>query len=162
MDSICRPSLLYINPRVSAYVVVALVFSDFGTRHSVSNDPRPHSNAVRLAFYTALQLERWVLEPPGVLICSSLTPTFSDILAEFDFQPSGIRKIENVNYPDGYFPEDEATTGDVPPKSLVMSYYSYQLHLRKLLDTIQQEVYAPSMSHFKIGLTDTDPQQRKG
>ena len=91
------------------------------------------------------------LKVSTLLICG-----ISDILAEFDFQPSGIRKIENVNYPDGYFPDDEPLTGDVPPKSLVMSYYSYQLHLRKLLDWIQQEVYAPSMPKRPCPLSQVD------
>ena len=78
----------------------------------------------------------------SLLFCD--LPLFSDILAEIDFPPSGIRKVEDVKYPDGYFPDDEQVPVDLPPKSVVMQFYSYQLHLRQLLDWIQQEVYPPS------------------
>ncbi|KAG8532589.1 uncharacterized protein KY384_002466 [Bacidia gigantensis] len=88
-------------------------------------------NSVRLAFYTASQLE-------------------SDILAEIDLPPSGIRKLDSVPYPDGYYPDDVEISSDDQSKSLVMQFYSYQLHLRKLLDWIQLEVYPPGQ-----GLTES-------
>lgn len=70
----------------------------------------------------------------------------SDILAEIDLPPSGIRRIENVAYPDGYFPEDAQPMPNLlPHRSEVMRFYSYQLHLRNLLDCIQLEVYPPGM-----------------
>ena len=76
----------------------------------------------------------------------------SDILAEIDFPPSGIRRIENVAYPDGYFPEDTPLAdGASSHKSVVMQFYSYQLHLRNLLDCIQQNVYPPGKA---FGLPD--------
>ncbi|KAL9123958.1 MAG: hypothetical protein Q9217_006666 [Psora testacea] len=93
--------------------------------------PSSRQNSIRLAFYTALQLE-------------------SDILAEIDFPPSGIRNISGVEYPHGYFPEDAQPPQDTPRKSQVMIFYTYQLHLRNLLDATQQDVYPPGKDLTEI------------
>ncbi|KAL9098082.1 MAG: hypothetical protein Q9163_006188, partial [Psora crenata] len=73
-----------------------------------------------------------------------------DILAEIDFPPSGIRNISGVDYPHGYFPENAQPPQDTPRKSQVMLFYTYQLHLRNLLDATQQDVYPPGKDLTEI------------
>jgi len=75
-----------------------------------------------------------------MLTCSS------DICAEIDFPTSGIKDIEGVAYPAGYVAENDVQpTQDVMTKDKIMQFYSYQLHIRRILDQSQQGMYAPGM-----------------
>lgn len=83
------------------------------TPHTSDN----RKNSIRLVFHTALQLE-------------------SDILAEIDFPPSGIRQIPDIAYP-------YAAASDSPGKKEIMTFYASQLSLRNLLDDTQPDIYPP-------------------
>jgi hypothetical protein len=68
----------------------------------------------------------------------------SDILAELDIPPSGIQEVQDaVQYPQTTMAPGAATNGESEP-SEVMVYYAAQLHMRKLLNDIQKELYQES------------------
>ena len=67
----------------------------------------------------------------------------SDILAELDIPPSGIHEVQgDVPYPEGT--PDTTRLGNGEEPSEIMTYYSAQLYLRKLLNDIQKELYQQS------------------
>ena len=68
----------------------------------------------------------------------------SDILAELDIPPSGIQEVQqDVPYPKGTMHQGEFFHSDTD-RPAVMVYYSFQLHMRKLLNDIQKELYQES------------------
>jgi hypothetical protein len=71
----------------------------------------------------------------------------SDILAELDIPPSGIQEVEDVPYPKGTMDQGDFVHGETD-RPAVMIYYSFQLHMRKLLNDIQKELYQESKSRF--------------
>lgn len=89
----------------------------------------PKKESIKLAFWTSLQLE-------------------SDILAELDIPPSGIQEVQqDVPYPKGTVGQGELVDGDTS-RPEVMVYYSFQLHMRKLLNDIQKELYQEKDANF--------------
>jgi len=65
-------------------------------------------------------------------------------LAELDIPPSGIQEVQqDVPYPKGTMDQGEFVHGDTG-RPEVMVYYSFQLHMRKLLNDIQKELYQQS------------------
>ncbi|KAK2750723.1 hypothetical protein FQN57_002796 [Myotisia sp. PD_48] len=82
----------------------------------------PRKDLTCLSFWTCLQLE-------------------SDILAELDLPASGISRLEgSMEFPKGVFahfiPND--TTA---PSTIMMIYYSAQVHLRKVLNRVHTDLY---------------------
>lgn len=70
----------------------------------------------------------------------------SDILAELDIPPSGIQEVQHaVQYPQTTMAAGASINGESEP-SEVMMYYAAQLHMRKLLNDIQKELYQESKS----------------
>ena len=69
----------------------------------------------------------------------------SDILAELDIPPSGIQEVNDVQYPKGALDQGDFFHGETD-RPAVMIYYSFQLHMRKLLNDIQKELYQESES----------------
>ena len=68
----------------------------------------------------------------------------SDILAELDIPPSGIQEVQaDVPYPKGTSDPGGLSSGEAET-SEIMTYYSAQLYLRKLLNDIQKELYQES------------------
>ena len=71
----------------------------------------------------------------------------SDILAELDLRSSGIDRSEYDDLVD--FPKGVTENNDQllllfdRPESKVMAYYSFQIGLRNILNTIQKELYPP-------------------
>ena len=87
---------------------------------------------------------REVIVPQEMLLISELT-VCSDILAELDIPPSGIQEVEDVPYPKGTMDQGDFVHGETD-RPAVMIYYSFQLHMRKLLNDIQKELYQESKS----------------
>lgn len=77
---------------------------------------------IKIAFWSSLQLE-------------------SDILAELDVPPSGIQSVTTPpEYPKSMADHPIAVYDD-PGKAKVMTYYCFQLMMRKSLNDIQTELY---------------------
>jgi hypothetical protein len=89
-----------------------LVYND----KNAKNDEDPaQRRLIRLAFWSCVQLE-------------------SDILAEFDFKPSGLQD-ELVGFP--------GESAENPLDMEIMWYYAFQVQLRNTLNLIQNELYPP-------------------
>ena len=68
----------------------------------------------------------------------------SDILAELDVPPSGIQSVLTPpEYPKS-MADHPVTVYDDPSKAKVMTYYCFQLMMRKSLNDIQTELYSES------------------
>ena len=95
------------------------------------------------AYWTCLQLERYA----SANLCRvhremlTMTPTSSDILAELDLPASGISRSEaRISLPKGLF------TLSLPneisaPSTMMMFFYSAQIHLRKVLNRVHTDLY---------------------
>lgn len=80
---------------------------------------------------------------PLLPMCSRLI-FGSDILAELDIPPSGIQEVQDaVQYPQTTMAPGSSSNGESEP-SEIMVYYAAQLHMRKLLNNIQKELYQES------------------
>ncbi len=78
-----------------------------------------------------------------VALLSDLTQD-SDILAELDVPPSGIQSVLTPpEYPKSMADHPIAVHDD-PGKAKVMTYYCFQLMMRKSLNDIQTELYSKS------------------
>lgn len=79
-----------------------------------------------------------------------LTPRNSDILAELDIPPSGIQEVQDaVQYPKITMAPSAPIDGETEPSEIMM-YYAAQLHMRKLLNNIQKELYKESQSKSSL------------
>lgn len=79
-----------------------------------------------------------------------LTPRNSDILAELDIPPSGIQDVQDaVQYPTITMAPSTSIDGETEPSEIMM-YYAAQLHMRKLLNNIQKELYQESESQNSL------------
>lgn len=84
---------------------------------------------------------------PVVLL---LTSPNSDILAELDIPPSGVQDVQDaVQYPTITMAPSTSIDGETEPSEIMM-YYAAQLHMRKLLNNIQKELYQESQSQKSI------------
>jgi hypothetical protein len=61
--------------------------------------------------------------------------------------PSGIQEVEDVPYPKGTMDQGDFVYSETD-RPAVMIYYSFQLHMRKLLNDIQKELYQESKSRI--------------
>ncbi|KAL9025244.1 MAG: hypothetical protein Q9196_005900 [Gyalolechia fulgens] len=91
----------------------------------LSQEKESRKDLIKFAFWTCSQLE-------------------SDILAELDLPRSGIQDI-SLDYPRGFM--DDFEKADMPdsaiPFQTIMWYYSGQIHIRNMLNDIQNELYPP-------------------
>lgn len=70
----------------------------------------------------------------------------SDILAEIDLPRVGLEKRDYFPYPDGYVPSEGAGPSNqvqLTSYDEIMRSYSFQLHIRGILNQAQQSLYAP-------------------
>jgi hypothetical protein len=94
------------------------------------------------AYWTCLQLERYAnrcTHPTGGR-CANPSK-FSDILAELDLPASGISRSENrIHLPKGVY--TLSLLNEIKaPNTMMMFYYSAQIHLRKLLNRVHTDLY---------------------
>lgn len=100
----------------------------------------PLKDLYDFAYWTCLQLERCVPTPPTPLITREIL-MISDILAELDLPASGISRLEGrIALPKGRF------TLSLPneicaPSTMMMFFYSAQIHLRKVLNRVHTDLY---------------------
>ena len=98
----------------------------------------PHKDLHEFAFWTCLQLE-------------------SDILAELDLPASGISRSENrIDLPSGRF------TLSLPnevraPSTMMMIFYSAQIHLRKVLNRVHTDLYKTDKQEDQRSVTTVVP-----
>jgi len=66
---------------------------------------------------------------------------YSDILAELDLPASGISRLEGrMNFPKGVFAH--TIPNEIhDPITMMMLYYSAQIHLRKVLNRVHTDLY---------------------
>lgn len=101
----------------------------------------PMKDLCEFAYWTCLQLERWanLWNSSGGDVLIYLNS--SDILAELDLPASGISRSENrIHLPKGVH------TLSLPneikaPNTMMMFYYSAQIHLRKVLNRVHTDLY---------------------
>src|SRR6266516_3991504 len=92
---------------------------------------------VVLAFWTCLQLERYLIYSWQCWQNYFLLINDSDILAELDLPPSNISRYENQVPP--YQPIPFPNQDD--PEFQMWVYYNSQLYLRKLLNQVHSSLY---------------------
>ena len=91
------------------------------------------------AYWTCLQLERYAGQ--SFFLLYTPTDNRSDILAELDLPASGISRLEGrISLPKGRF------TLSLPneicaPSTMMMFFYSAQIHLRKVLNRVHTDLY---------------------
>jgi hypothetical protein len=71
----------------------------------------------------------------------------SDILAELDLPASGISRSESrIAFPKGVF--TYVLPNEIrPPNTMMMFYYSAQIHLRKALNRVHTDLYKAESKH---------------
>lgn len=102
-------------------------------------DDGPLKDLYELAYWTCLQLERQ--EKTYSNEEGHCSDDSSDILAELDLPASGISRLESrIALPKGHF------TLNLPneiraPSTMMMLFYSAQIHLRKVLNRVHTDLY---------------------
>ncbi|KAL8832185.1 MAG: hypothetical protein Q9170_004983 [Blastenia crenularia] len=109
-----------------SWIHSACIACRFLVREShLTQEKESRKDLIKFAFWTCSQLE-------------------SDILAELDLPRSGIQDIL-LDYPKGFMGDFEKA--DMPdsafPYQTIMWYYSGQIHIRNMLNDIQNELYPP-------------------
>lgn len=99
-----------------------------------------HKSLIILAFWTCLQLERYVSYPHNVR-----TDIGSDILAEVDLPPSGISRFERVMQDAMPTIETLRSMNSFPDEATknaeILRYYCCQIQLRRTLNTVHSHLY---------------------
>jgi hypothetical protein len=99
-----------------------------------------HKNLIILAFWTCLQLERYVSYPYNVR-----TDIGSDILAEVNLPPSGISRLERLMQNAMPTIETLRSMTSFPDEAKnnaeILRYYCCQIQLRRTLNTVHSHLY---------------------
>lgn len=79
--------------------------------------------------------------------------TRSDILAELDLPQSGIQNVHGIDYPKGFVEQANFVHSDTPA-TMMMMYYSGQIHIRGILNHIQSNLHRPGSAFLLRSLDD--------
>lgn len=66
----------------------------------------------------------------------------SDILAELDLPQSGVQRVNGMDYPKGFVEQANFMSSN-SPATKIMLFYSGQIHVRGILNNIQQDLHGP-------------------
>lgn len=99
----------------------------------------PIKDLITFAFWTCLQLERYLFF--WDVSTRSDIDYLSDILAELDLPASGISRLEGrMEFPKAVYAHSIPNEIEAPD-TLMMMYYSAQIHLRKVLNRVHTNLY---------------------